>query len=38
MQIAFHGGNAANFHRGFAQVLQGRHEISGRSTLLLRQR
>ena len=34
MKIVFHGGNAANFRRGFAGMLQGRHEISGRSTLL----
>jgi phosphoglycerate dehydrogenase-like enzyme len=27
MKIAFHGGNAANFRPGFADMLQGRHEI-----------
>ena len=27
MKIVFHGGNAANFRPGFAEMLQGRHEI-----------
>ena len=27
MKIIFHGGNAANFKPGFAELLQGRHEI-----------
>jgi phosphoglycerate dehydrogenase-like enzyme len=27
MKIAFHGGNAANFRPGFAEMLQGRHEL-----------